>query len=155
MILTLLLTGQLALCHGLPQNCVPAAPSPVVPAPPVTVTLEDWQRLNEFIAPTHGPLKPWTHLAIGSTMVAHFADISTTAWALGKGGYAEANPVLKPFADDPVTLAIAKGGIATLAAYLMLRLHEGHPRTVIVLGIVQTLALGYVAHKNAQLAGLR
>ena len=121
------------------------------PAGAQTPTPAEWAAINTLIAPTHAPLKPWTHLVIASSMVAHMADLSTTSWAMGKGGYREANPVLKPFAGDPVALALAKGSLAVGVNYYLLRLHERKPKTVLVIGIVQTLAVGYVAHRNAAL----
>ena len=120
------------------------------PVPPV-----DWQTINALIAPTHAPLKPWTHLVIASSMVAHMADLSTTSWAMGKGGHMEANPILRPFASDPVALAVAKGGLAVGLNYALLTLHEKKPKTVLVAGIAQTLVFGWIAHRNAQALGLR
>ena len=93
------------------------------------------------------------HSVIASSMIAHGADLSTTSWALGKSGsqFKEANPLLRPFADDPVKLAIAKMGSATAANYILLKLHKNHPKLVLTIGIAQTIAIGFVAHRNAQL----
>lgn len=94
-----------------------------------------------------------SHAVIASSMIAHGADLSTTSWALGKNGdrFKEANPLLRPFSDDPVKLAIAKMGTATLANYILLKMHVKHPKVVIAVGIAQTIAIGFVAHRNAQL----
>jgi hypothetical protein len=113
------------LAFLLAAQLIVAAPEPVQPTP------QDWQTINALVAPTHAPLKPWTHLVIASSVVAHMADLSTTSWAMGKGG------------------------IAVGVNYWLLRIHEQNPKMVLVLGILQTVAVGWVAHRNAQTLGLR
>lgn len=97
------------------------------------------------------------HGAIGAAMVAHAADISTTMFAKGKYGdrFREANPVLRPFAGDPVTFAVAKMGLAVGANYVLLKIHKTRPKTALAIAVAQVGLMGYVAHHNAQQAGLR
>lgn len=126
----------------LPAPCVGCIPPEIVQA---------------IVARPHTPLKHWTHAVIASSVIAQMSDLSTTSWAMGQSGttYREANPILRPFAGDPVALALAKGSLAVGLNYYLLRLHEQKPKTVLVLGIAQTLAVGWVAHRNAQVLGLR
>lgn len=91
------------------------------------------------------------HAAIGSFLVASFADLSTTMYMSGKGGFEEANPVLRPFYDKPVTMALVKGGLATLVAYALMRLHKKHPKLVSIVGFALAAGTGYVAWRNSQL----
>jgi hypothetical protein len=99
----------------------------------------------------------WLHAAIAASIVAHGADLSTTSWALGKAGdrYHEANPVMKPFAGDPTTLAVAKMGSALAVNYALLKLHKRRPKTILAIAVTQSIAIAYVAHRNAALLGLR
>jgi hypothetical protein len=103
--------------------------------------------------PSQTPIR----LVISAAIIAHSADLSTTAFAFGKSGdrYREANPILRPFAGDPVTLAVAKMGTAVALNYGLFRLYQHKPKTAIAAGVMQVVAIGYVAHRNAQLLGLR
>lgn len=99
----------------------------------------------------------WVHAAIAASIVASSADLSTTSWAMGRGGgqFREANPLMRPFAGDPVALAVVKMGVATGVSYTLLRLHKRKPKTVLVLALAQTAVSGYIAHRNARQLGLR
>ncbi len=92
------------------------------------------------------------HVAIAGHVVANFADVSSTEWALGKGAFREANPLLKWASKDPIPMAIAKGSYAAGTAYLLLRLHKSHPKLAILAAVTSAGLTGYVAHRNAQLA---
>lgn len=97
------------------------------------------------------------HAAIAGAILAHGADLSTTSWAMGRAGhqFREANPIMRPFAGDPVLLAGAKMGLAVgLNAYL-LHIHKKHPRVATALAVGQMIGFGYVAHRNAKTLGLR
>lgn len=93
----------------------------------------------------------WIHAAVAAHVVAHFADISTTQFALGTGRYREANPVLRTVAGGPIRMAIVKGGIAVGTSYLLLRTHKRHPKLTVVLAAVSAVGTSYVAARNARL----
>ena len=103
--------------------------------------------------PSQTPIR----LMISAGMIAHGADLATTSWSFGRSGdqFKEANPILRPFAGDPVALAISKMTLAVGCNYALLRLYQHKPRLAIAMGVVQVVAVGYVAHQNAQLLGLR
>jgi hypothetical protein len=73
----------------------------------------------------------------------------------GRGGYREANPFMRPFAADPVLLAVVKMGLAGGVNYAMWRVHQRRPKTVIAVALLQAAAVGYIAHRNATTLGLR
>lgn len=96
------------------------------------------------------PPEGLVHTAIASNVVAQFADISTTQYALGRGGFREANPFLKNF-SSPVKMAIVKGSIATGSSYLLLKLHKKKPKTALVLASSLTAFYSVIAYKNSKL----
>jgi hypothetical protein len=108
--------------------------------------------VSSFAQSSEPPQAP-IHLLVGAGLVLHAADLSVTSWMLGKedGRFYEANPLMRPFADDPIKLAVAKMTIAVAVNYGILRLYQRNPKTAIVVGILQTIGIGYVAHRNAQL----
>jgi len=70
-------------------------------------------------------------LLLGCQAVLHAADMFTTAYDLrlrGLQGVHEANPLLAPFARQPVTLTIVSGAIDVLEAYTVKRIEPRHPR---------------------------
>lgn len=91
------------------------------------------------------------HFAIAGHVIAQFADVSATEYALGKGGFREANPLLKWASKDPIPMAITKGLYATGTSFILEKLHKKHPKVAIGAAILSTVATGYVAHRNAQL----
>jgi len=95
----------------------------------------------------------WLHLAITSSVIAQGADLSTTSWAAGKLGdkFEEANPILRLFANDPLKLAVVKISVATALTWYLLREHKNHPKAVFIIALAQTVVIGYVAYRNAQL----
>lgn len=88
---------------------------------------------------------------------AALADATTTAYAKGKWGptFREANLVMRPFAGDPVTLAIAKAATDGTVTYLMVKHHKRHRRLVVTAAVAKTLLSAWVAHRNAVQLGLR
>jgi hypothetical protein len=92
------------------------------------------------------------HIAIASHAIAQAADLSTTEFLLGRGGFREANPVLQWASHDPVPMALVKGGFAVATSWVFLRYHKQHPKLVAVFAFGSTALTGYVAHHNAQLA---
>lgn len=93
-----------------------------------------------------------THAAIAAHVVAQFADVSTTSFAMGRGGFREANPVMRPFAGNPIRLALVKGAYATGTSYLLLKLHRTRPKTAFGLAVLSVVTTGYVARRNARVA---
>lgn len=92
-----------------------------------------------------------THAAIGAHVVAQFADISTTQYALGTQRYREANPVLRQFGTGPVRMALVKGSYAVGTSYLLLKLHRTRPKLAFTLAVVSAVTTSYVAARNARL----
>lgn len=95
----------------------------------------------------------FSHAAIASSMIAHGADLSTSSWAFGKNPdkFKESNILLKPFSDDPIKLAVVKMGSATVINWILLKHHQKHPKLVTVIGIAQTIGIGFVAYRNSQI----
>jgi hypothetical protein len=93
------------------------------------------------------------HYSIAASMVAHSADVATSMYALGRDPqrYREANPILRPFADQPAAFGVVKMSMAVGVNYALLKMHAQHPRLALVASIAQTVAVGYVAHRNARL----
>ena len=88
------------------------------------------------------------HLALGASITADGADLATSAYAFGRGGFREANPVLRPFQDRPIPFAIAKMGSAAGMSYLLVRLYAKHPRWALALAITNTALKSYIAVRN-------
>lgn len=102
-------------------------------------------------APTPERHAGWLHTAIAAHAIAQFADVSTTAWAMGRGGFRESNPIMRPFAGDPVKLAVFKGTYAVGTTYLFKKMHRKRPKTAFALAAGSAVVTSWVAHKNAQL----
>lgn len=92
-----------------------------------------------------------SHISIAAMNIAQFADLSTTMYMSGKGGFEEANPLLKSFEHSPISMALVKGGLATLSSYLLIRMHKKHPKLVIVTSSLIAIGTGYIAYRNSQL----
>lgn len=103
------------------------------------------------------PGEGWVHLALSGVILANSTDVATTMYLKGKYGdrFREANPLMRPFAGDPVVFALAKMSVAGAANYYLWRTHERKPKTVIAVALAQTIVLGYVTHLNAKASGLR
>lgn len=94
------------------------------------------------------------NLAIAWNGVAHFADALTTQDGIAKRILVERNPLLRGLADDPVWMALAKGGIALGQTVIFLRLRKTHPFWTIV---VASLSAGFTSwaagHNRRQTLG--
>jgi hypothetical protein len=107
-----------------------------------------------FIQPIEVKSNQWekiSHIAIMSLNVSQFADLSTTMYMSGKGGFKEANPLLRPFYKSPIKMALVKGGLATLVSYTLFRMHKNHPKLVIFLSSSLASLTGYVAYRNSKI----
>jgi hypothetical protein len=96
----------------------------------------------------------WEHISyisIGLLNIAQFADLSTTMYMSGKGGFKEANPILRPYFDKPIRMALIKGGLTTLSSYLLIRLHKKHPKLVTFISTILASGIGYIAYQNSKL----
>jgi len=89
------------------------------------------------------------HAAIAAAVIAQFADVATTEYALGTGRFREANPLLRWSATNPVRMAIVKGGIATASSYALLKIHKDHPKLAFTAAVVSTAATSYAAWRNS------
>jgi hypothetical protein len=90
-----------------------------------------------------------THTLIGATMVAHFADISTTMYCVGRGDCHEANPALRWAQDRPIAMAVVKGSIATASAGRLLKYHKEHPKAARWTAVAITVAISWLSYRNA------
>ncbi len=91
------------------------------------------------------------HAAIAAHVIAQFADLSTTSYAMGRGGFYEHNPIMRPFAGSPVKLALVKGGYAVGTSYLFLRLHRTRPKLAFALAAGHAVFTSIIAARNARL----
>lgn len=92
------------------------------------------------------------HIVISSSIIAHGVDLSTSSYAFGKSeDFKEKNPILRWSTDDPVKFGLAKIGLAVGLNYALVRYHKDHPKFVLIMAITQTVAIGYIAHRNAEL----
>ncbi len=96
------------------------------------------------------PHQGWLRAAVAAHAVAQFADVSTTANAMGRGGFREVNPIARPFASDPIKLAVFKGTYAVATSYLFLKLGKSKPKTAIVGAVLHTVLTSWVAARNAR-----
>ena len=99
----------------------------------------------------------WADGAILASGVAAAADLSTTSYNRGKfpTTFREANLILRPFANDPVALAVVKGSMDGVTIWILIKQHKKHPKLVTGIAIAKTIVSGFVAHSNAKQAGLR
>lgn len=91
------------------------------------------------------------HLSLASSITAEAADLSVSMYSFGRGGFREANPVLRPLQDRPIQFAIAKMGTAAGASYLFVRIHDKHPRWAVALSIANTVLKSYIAVRNQRI----
>lgn len=98
------------------------------------------------------PLK----VTVGAFAVAQTVDTNLTTWLLAKSGdrYREANPLLRPIAHQPVSLAIVKAGSAVGVSYVLLKLGRSERKqtrvAALLMGIGLTAATSYVSYRNYQ-----
>lgn len=92
----------------------------------------------------------WADAALFTAGVAATADLSATSWALGRGGFIEANPILRPFADDPVKIAVVKSAVDGASIWVLLKYHKQRPKLVTALALAKAGVSAYVAHRNAR-----
>jgi hypothetical protein len=91
-------------------------------------------------------------MGIAAHGIAQAADLSTTEFLLGRGGFKEANPILKWASHDPIPMALVKGGVAVATSYVFIKYHKKHPQLVASISFASAGLTFYVAHRNAQLA---
>lgn len=97
----------------------------------------------------------WMHAALAGTIIVHSTDLSSTSWAAGKYGdrFKEANFFMRPFASDPIKLAVAKMSVAGAMNYTLFRLHKTRPKLVLSLALAQIPVFGYISYRNSRLNG--
>lgn len=91
-----------------------------------------------------------THGLIGSYIVASAMDLSTTQRCLGAGTCREANPLLRPLEDMPLTFAAAKTAVAVGVAIILIKQHTKHPRIVRLIAVSLTAGSLYIAVRNTR-----
>lgn len=103
------------------------------------VAVRKWSRGQSAVtsaAAHHEPFKTATHIAIAGMMVSGATALSITSYAMGAGGFEEANPLLKPLADDPVALAVVKTSVQVAVGWLILHEHHKSPKAYLVAALV-------------------
>ena len=89
-------------------------------------------------------------LSFASAVVAHGADLSTTAWCLGKATCVEANPALGWASDKPIPLAVVKMGTAAGLLLITHRIGRSRPKLAMWLNVAQTVAFSALAVRNSR-----
>lgn len=83
-------------------------------------------------------------------MVMQGADLATSMYAAGRGGFRERNPLLRPpLQDHPVAFATVKMGLSAVVIYSLMRLHYKKPHLALGLAIAGAVAFGAVAVSNS------
>lgn len=95
------------------------------------------------------PLRTATRASVACSMTAHFVDLSTTMFAVGKGVGTELNPVLAPFAAQPVAMGFYKGGLSVAGNYPLLKYQADHPKLTLALGLAQCVGFSAIGAHNA------
>jgi hypothetical protein len=86
-----------------------------------------------------------------TALMAHGADLATTADGLSRDGFREANPALRWASDRPAVLGATKMALAAGSLWLAHELHRrGHRRWAIVSNLATAALIGTVAARNAQ-----
>lgn len=105
-----------------------------------------------FFQPVHcaaaDPPEGVIHAAIAAHVIAQFADVSTTEFAIGSGRFKEANPLVRWGVSDPVKIAILKGAFATGTSYVLLKIHKQHPWYALGVSAALTGIGAYAAGHN-------
>jgi hypothetical protein len=91
------------------------------------------------------------HIALGAFGAAQGADLATTMYALGRGGFREVNPVFRPLSDHPALAGATKMGVAVATQFLLMKVHATHPRLAFWLSTVGAGAYSAIAIHNAVL----
>ena len=91
-----------------------------------------------------------THSAIAAAAIGQFTDVSTTMYAMGRGGFEEANPLLSWAEDKPVAMGVVKGLVATVTTVTLVKLHARRPKTTLVLALALTALQAWVTWRNAE-----
>lgn len=90
------------------------------------------------------------HISIGCSMIATGIDYGVTMFALGGGKLREANSLLAPFSDNPAAFGAIKMGTAVGVNYLLLRMHEQHPKKSLAIGILSCATYSAVSIINTR-----
>ncbi len=86
-----------------------------------------------------------------AAVVAHSMDLAETQRCLGAGSCREVNPWLGRF-DSPSGFAVAKMSIVAAQLWLVAKLHEGKPKTAIVINVATTALFAGIAAHNARVS---
>lgn len=86
-----------------------------------------------------------------AALMAHGMDLATTADALSRPGFHEANPALAWASDQPLALGATKMALAAGSLLIAHELHRsGHRHWAIVANIATTALITTVAIRNAR-----
>ena len=88
------------------------------------------------------------HIALGAFGASQGADLATTMYALGRGGYREGNPVFRSLSDHPALAGATKMGVAAATTFLLMRVHTTHPRLAFWISTVGAGAYSAMAIHN-------
>ena len=117
----------------------------------VVISFLGWSAPAAAQAPTPEREALLTHILVGSMMVGHFTDISTTMYGIGGHRLKEANPALRWAQDKPIAMAISKGSIAAVSAGLLLKYHHKSARWSQIIAGGLSAGLFYISYRNSKL----
>ena len=100
-------------------------------------------------APAAAQDSRWLHAALGAFMAAQGADLASSMWCRGAATCQEANPILRPMQDAPVGFGATKMTIAAGQTWLLLRMHNEHPKLALILTLSGTALYTGLALRNA------
>ena len=90
------------------------------------------------------------NLANGAALVAHSADLATTVNCLAAKTCTEANPLLVPHVQSPVTFFALKMGVALGSYVVKTKTKRAHPKLTLAFAIAETVAFSLIAAHNAK-----
>ena len=93
-----------------------------------------------------------TQAAVGVSIVAHAADLTTTAHLLACCGdrFREANPLYRWAEDKPASMAIMKMSTAVAVNAVIVKMAKTKPKTALVLALGQLVLVSVSARHNAK-----
>lgn len=97
------------------------------------------------------PARTRFNLALGASIVAGGADLGTSTYRLGQGGFTELNPLLKPFEDQPALFGTLKTSLHVGLAFFYHWLYARHPRAAEISAWTSAAVFSGLAIRNARL----
>lgn len=92
------------------------------------------------------------HGLIGTSFILHGVDIAQSMYLIGRYPHLfhEANPVLRPYQDNPAAFGAVKMALAAGVNGAIWSIHKERPKLAILMLVANNIGMAYVVHKNAQ-----